>query len=194
MNLVRKLISVMQKQRFSRKIICGRQYFFGRHFHVSGRDNSIRIGDNVFADCRLYTVGTGSISIGSNTSIRYNTRIGAVERVEIGDNVIISNHVTIMDNNNHPVSPEKRLKMISSGYGSELWSWKYADARPVVIGNNVWIGEQARINKGVTVGEGSVIAAAAVVTKDVPPYAIVAGNPAIVVKENIQHGSQIVVR
>lgn len=54
-----------------------------------------------------------------------------------------------------------------------------------MIGKNVWIGEHARICKGVTIGDGSVIAANSVVTKDVPALSIAAGNPAKIVKENI---------
>ena len=55
---------------------------------------------------------------------------------------------------------------------------------PVVIGNNVWIGDKATILPGVTIGDGAVIAANAVVTKDVPPYSVVGGNPAKVIKRN----------
>ena len=53
---------------------------------------------------------------------------------------------------------------------------------PVVIGNNVWIGDKATILPGVTIGDGAVIAANAVVTKDVPAYSVVGGNPARVIK------------
>ena len=55
---------------------------------------------------------------------------------------------------------------------------------PVVIGNNVWIGDKATILPGVTIGDGAVIAANAVVTKDVPAYSVVGGNPAKVIKQN----------
>ena len=54
---------------------------------------------------------------------------------------------------------------------------------PVIIGNNVWIGDKATVLPNVTIGDGAVIAANAVVTKDVPPYSIVAGNPAKVIKQ-----------
>lgn len=64
-----------------------------------------------------------------------------------------------------------------------LWTWKYADHKPVVIGDNVWIGEYAAILKGVTIGRGSIVASHSVVTKNVPEYVIVAGNPARVVKK-----------
>ena len=56
---------------------------------------------------------------------------------------------------------------------------------PIVIGNHVWIGRRAMIMKGVTIGDGAVVAAGAIVTKDVPPNCVVAGVPARVVKENI---------
>ena len=55
--------------------------------------------------------------------------------------------------------------------------------KPVLIGNNVWVGCRAIILKGVTIGEGAVVAAGAVVTKDVPPFTLVAGNPARVIRE-----------
>ena len=64
-----------------------------------------------------------------------------------------------------------------------LWSWEYAESKPIVIKDNVWIGRDCRILKGVTVGEGSIVALGAIVTKDVPPYTVVAGNPAKVVKQ-----------
>jgi acetyltransferase-like isoleucine patch superfamily enzyme len=54
---------------------------------------------------------------------------------------------------------------------------------PVIIGNSVWIGVNSTILKGVTIGEGSVVGAGSVVTKDVPPWTIVAGNPARVIRE-----------
>jgi len=139
----------------------------------------------------LYTVGKGRILIGSNTSIRYNSRIGSAESVSIGNNVIISNNVTIMDNNNHPIHPKDRLRMIASGYGSNLWSWNFSRAKAIVIGDNIWIGEQVRICKGVTIGEGSVVAANSVVTHDVPAFSMVAGNPARIVKSDIDSTDQI---
>ena len=64
-------------------------------------------------------------------------------------------------------------------------SWKYSASKPIRIGENVWIGENVRICKGVTIGNNAVIAACSVVTKDVPANAIAAGNPAKIVKTDI---------
>ena len=70
-----------------------------------------------------------------------------------------------------------------NGFSNDNWSWKHAESAPVVIEDNVWIGQYSTILKGVTIGKGAIVATRAVVTKDVPPYTIVAGNPAKVVKK-----------
>ena len=112
-----------------------------------------------------------------------------MEHITIGNYVIISNHVSISDNNNHPTDPEIRKKMSESGFYSNYWNWELSDHKPVVIEDNVWIGEYATILKGVTVGRGSIVASHSVVTRNVEPYSIVAGNPARKVKE-LSHSSK----
>ena len=74
--------------------------------------------------------------------------------------------------------------------GHYIEDLNYRTAKPVWIGDNVWIGYRAMILKGVTIGDGSIVAANAVVTKDVPPHCIVAGNPAKVIRENIKWREQ----
>ena len=149
---------------------------------VYDRSGSIVVG----RDCIIYgsfvTQENGNIEIGDRVTIRYNTRVGAVNSIKIGNDVIISNNVTIYDNNNHPTDREKRRAICQNLSNAELWKWKYAVQAPVVIEDNVWIGERATILKGVRIGEGSIVAMGAIVTKDVPPNSIVAGNPAKVVK------------
>ena len=80
----------------------------------------------------------------------------------------MAHNVTIMDSDFHHIESENHVM-----------------TKPVTIRDNVWIGNGATILKGVTIGEGSVIAAKSVVTRDVPPHTIVAGNPAKVIKEDI---------
>lgn len=122
------------------------------------------------------------MEIGKYTTIRGYSVIGAVKRIYIGDHVIISNNVHIYDNNNHPTSPKTRIEMCESGFYSSLWEWTKSDAAEVIIEDNVWIGERSTVLKGVTIGKGSIVGCDSVVTKDVPPYSIVAGNPARIVK------------
>ena len=156
---------------------------------ASCRNNSakenITLGKHTLVGGTLIALCGGEITIGDNVYIGQGTSIQAKEKIVVSSNVIIANNVILLDNNNHPVSPEMRLKMSACGdfINDELWSWKYAESAPVVIEENVWIGRDARIMKGVTVGEGSVVALGAVVTHNVPAYCVVAGNPARVVKE-----------
>lgn len=75
--------------------------------------------------------------------------------------------------------------MFQTPHGSEERCWIYSDSKPIIIGENVWIGENVRICKGVSIGNNAVIGACSVVTKDVPENAIAAGNPAKIVKTDI---------
>ncbi|MBO5702772.1 MAG: acyltransferase [Clostridia bacterium] len=149
---------------------------------VADVPGSVRIGEKCRVFAHLYTQNEGKITIGDHTCIYGHTVIGSVSEISIGSCVIISNHVHIYDNNNHPTSPEVRKQMCLEGFEGAAWRWDKSASAPITICDNVWIGEYSAIMKGVTVGEGSIVAAHSVVTKDVPPYSIVAGNPARVVK------------
>lgn len=149
----------------------------------SNSKNDIVIGNRCEIKGRLISFEGGKIRIGDNCFMNFNSCIGAMDSVTIGNDVIIATDVRIFDNNNHPTSPELRKKMSHSDFYGDLWTWRYADHKAVVIGDNVWIGEYSAILKGVTIGKGSIIASHSVVTKDVPEYVIVAGNPARIVKK-----------
>ena len=134
----------------------------------------------------------GKIEIGDHCLVGPNCIVGAVDSVKLGNYVRVSINVTIIDNNNHPVNPYDRKIMNSVDYSSEFRTWKYAVARPIVIHDNVWIGRNSIINKGVTIGENSIVAAGSIVTKDVPANCIVAGNPARVVKSDIDKEPRLI--
>ena len=153
-----------------------------RCFNLTAERTRISVGANSLLMGKLYACGDGSISIGENFYMGINSMIGSSNSVKIGNCVIISNDVCIYDNNNHPTSPSFRVKMSKEGFSNDNWSWKWAESAPVVIEDNVWIGQYCTILKGVTIGKGAVVGTRSVVTKDVPPYSIVAGNPAKVVK------------
>lgn len=143
----------------------------------------IIIGNNCdLSDCRLYAIGDGKILIGNFTTIRYNSKISAVCEIKIGDYVIISNNVRIYDHNSHPTDPQVRIEMCKGGFYGDAWSATKASNKPVTVEDNVWVGEYSTILKGVHIGKGSIVASNSVVVKDVPPYSIVAGNPAKIVK------------
>lgn len=92
------------------------------------------------------------------------------EKIEIGEDLAIAEQVVIRDSDNHIVSSSKGHKM----------------TQPIRIGNHVWIGTRATVLKGVTIGDGAIIAAGAVVTRDVPPACLAAGVPAKVIKKNVE--------
>ena len=110
-----------------------------------------------------------NIHVGENFYANFDCVILDVCRVDIGQNCQIAPGVHIYTAT-HPLDATERIK--SPEYG-----------KPVTIGDNVWIGGQAVLNPGVTVGDNSVIASGAVVTTDVPDKVVVQGNPATVVKE-----------
>lgn len=152
----------------------------------------IRIGNSFKLSGELISSHKGKISIGNYSLVGPNCVVGAVNSVTIGDYVLISNNVIVIDNNNHPVNPYDRLIMNKQSYDSPYRNWKYSVSSPIVICNNVWIGRNSIINKGVTIGENAIVAANSVVTKDVPTNCIVAGNPAKVVKWDIQNEVRLI--
>jgi acetyltransferase-like isoleucine patch superfamily enzyme len=91
--------------------------------------------------------------------------------VTIGDRVLVGGSAQIVDTDFHPLDPETRRRDINAG-----------QTRPITIGDDVFIGMNSIILKGVTIGDGSVVGAGSVVSQDVPPRTIVAGNPARVVR------------
>jgi len=117
---------------------------------------------------------TPSITIGRNCHFGVQNHITCTNRISIGDNLLTGKWVTITDNSHGDstfdhmnMDPLKR-PIVSKG--------------PISIGNNVWIGDKATILPNVSIGDGVIIAANAVVTKDVPPYSVVGGNPATIIK------------
>ena len=179
------LKKVRAKREFRKNALVGENVELrstARCFNLTSEIERISIGANSLLMGKLYACGEGRISIGENFYIGSNSMIGSCDSIKIGNCVIISNDVCIYDNNNHPTAPSFREKMSKEGFSNDNWSWKWAESAPVVIEDNVWIGQYCTILKGVTIGKGSVVGTRAVVTKDVPPYSIVAGNPAKVVK------------
>jgi acetyltransferase-like isoleucine patch superfamily enzyme len=135
-----------------------------------GRDATLRIGKRVSLreGVRLMFEGDGRgiIELGDDVFINARSEIRCEELVSIGRGSILSFDVTVMDTDFHQLEGADRVA-------------------PVTIGEHTWIGARAMILKGVTIGAGAVIAAAAVVTSDVPPACLVAGSPARVIRDGV---------
>lgn len=133
----------------------------------------------------IISIAGGKVIMHDWSKIGPHSVITAVNRVEIGKDTAIATGVTIIDNNTHPLNPEDRRYMRHTPHGSRERSNEFSANSPIIIGENVWIGSNARIQKGVTIGDNAIIAANSVVTHDVPANSIAAGNPAKIVKTDI---------
>ncbi|HDR9505218.1 transferase [Burkholderia cepacia] len=115
----------------------------------------------------FHATGGAGMKIGRNVFVNQNCTFYDLGGLEIGDDVMIGPNVSLITSG-HPVEPSRRRDFVV--------------AKPIAIERNVWIGAGATIIGGVTVGEHSVVAAGAVVTRDVPPNTLVGGNPATVIR------------
>lgn len=148
----------------------------GSRVRLSGRakivnEGRMTIGDRVRLDStvaklELVALAGGHLEIAENAFINYGTSIVAAAHVRVGEDCLIGTHVMVMDCDFHRVE-------------DKAWD---TNGEPIILEPRVWLGNRSIVLKGVTVGHDSVVAAGAVVTKDVPPRTVVAGNPARVVR------------
>ena len=137
-----------------------------------------------YAGCSFAIGNDGQCTIGDFTLLN-GALIMAEEKIEIGSYCLVSWNVGIADSDFHPLEPAQRLidaQALAPYFKGRADRPKLKTA-PVKICDNVWIGMNAVILKGVTIGENSVVAAGSVVTKSVGPNVVVAGNPAMTVKQ-----------
>jgi len=142
--------------------------------HIVGQGD-IYIGDHAIMDGRIdIKFGarfsrTPTLRIGSHTGIGNECAFLIGKSITIGDHCRIASEVSMFDSSGHPLDPADRLAGLPP---------RDEDVRPITVGNNVWIGRAAVIFPGVTIGDGAVVSARAVVMHDVPANTVVAGNPA----------------
>lgn len=195
------VISYIYNFRIYSAICSIKKYFytglFKRHFKTFGKGSEIKpsflmligpqyisVGKNCYIGSRVQLTAWDSSYIGGNytpeiilgdgVSIGDESQVTAINRIVIGNGVLTGKKVLISDNSHGEVTREM---MDVAPLGRQVVS-----KGEVVIGDHVWIGEKATIVANVKIGQGSVIAANSVVTKDVPPYCVVAGCPAKIVK------------
>jgi acetyltransferase-like isoleucine patch superfamily enzyme len=141
-------------------IIVGKESNVGGSVIFEREDVSVLIGDRVFMYGKLI----------------------AAESINLGNDILIAWGVTILDNNSHPIAFSERAEDLAN-WRIEKKDWSNVKTATVTISDKTWIGFNSIILKGVTIGEGAIVGAGSVVTKDVPAWTIVAGNPARVIRE-----------
>jgi acetyltransferase-like isoleucine patch superfamily enzyme len=160
----------------------GDNFFSEGNLHLEGNLH-IKIGNNVRIDknssltawTQYYdSTFTPSIVLGNNVAIGESAHITSINSIILGDGVLLGKHVTISDNSHGSITCEDALiepkfrKLVSKG--------------PVIVEKNVWIGDKVTILSGVHIGEGAIIGANSVVTRDIPAYSVACGVPCRVVK------------
>jgi acetyltransferase-like isoleucine patch superfamily enzyme len=128
------------------------------------------------------TFDKASASIAIGKRVFMSGSLIAAQSIEIGDDVMVSWGVTVVDHNSHAISFSKRADDVIN-WRDRSKDWSNVKIAPVKISNKVWVGFNSIILKGVTIGEGAIVGAGSVITKDVPPWTIVAGNPARIIRE-----------
>lgn len=181
--MIRKLFYTKKyaylKKRFKK---CGKNfscigdvYILGPQYIELGNDIGLDRGTRLeawdsFANKRFKP----RIVIGDRVGFNPDCHIGAINKIVIGNNVLFGAGVLVTDHSHGRVNgkekdiPPAKRPLYSKG--------------PVIIEDNVWVGERAAILPGVRIGKGAIIGANAVITHDVPPYSVVAGNPARIIK------------
>ena len=162
-------------------------------FRVGKEDrNYVTIGKRCLIDANfIFESPSGYVSIGDNVHIGGATFI-CRNKIEVHDDVTMAWGITIYDHNSHSISWEERKNDNDNCYADYIKfqgnnivnkDWSAVVSKPIVIQSKVWIGFNVTVLKGVTIGEGAVIGACSVVTKDVAPWTVVGGNPAVLIKK-----------
>lgn len=147
-----------------------------------GRGCRLLIGESCVVNSRVvFERQNVMLSVGDRCFIG-NGVISVAESVEIGNDVLISWGVAITDHNSHSMKFSERQQDVRD-WRSSVKNWAGVKVGKVVIQDKAWIGFNTIVLKGVTVGEGAIVGAGSVVSKDVPPFTVVAGNPARVIRE-----------
>jgi len=161
-------------------------YFYPEALVVNHLNDKTKIAigkeGRIIGQLVLYAHG-GEILIGDHCFVGKDTRIWSAKKISIGNRVLIAHNVNIHDNTSHPLNSKLRhedfLHIFSKGHQTSI----DLNEKEIIIEDDVWIGFNATIQKGVTVGRGSIIGANSVITKDVPAYSVIVGNPQRILRQ-----------
>lgn len=144
-------------------------------------NNRVEIGRDCIVNCTIAFDRPGAWFRAGDRCYFGDSTFVAAEGIECGDDVLFSWGVTVVDHDSHALDwADRASDVLDWGQGKK--DWARVPTKKVVIEDRVWIGFNAIILKGVRIGREAVVAAGAVVTKDVPAGAVVAGNPARIIR------------
>lgn len=193
-NLKRQICLYRQKKNLRNYAIIGNNNVFTDEFSFTLYQPTsrkyLKIGSKSFLSCSIvFETNTGLVDIGNHVYIGASKLI-CKSGIVIEDYVTIAWGVYIYDHDSHSLDYRERMKdndrqiedALAGRFFIESKDWQVVKTKPIIIRKNAWIGMNCIILKGVEIGEGAVVAAGSVVTKNVPPFTVVAGNPAKPIK------------
>jgi acetyltransferase-like isoleucine patch superfamily enzyme len=144
----------------------------------------ISIGESCLIHGQLVLERSESrISIGSNSFVGGGTTLDCTLSITLDDDVLLSYGCIVSDCDNHSSKLSLRKDDLAAWMSNSRRNWNHSPMAPVRLCRGAWIGARSIILKGVTIGEGAVVGAGSVVTRDIPSYTVVAGNPARIIRE-----------
>ena len=197
-NKIRKFVRKIQKNKLMKQIApyvdLNLDTRYGETFrcelrHPQPGRKYLKIGSHGIIDAAfIFEKDTGHISVGDRCLI--SGTIISIDGVEIGNDVIIAWDTLVYDHNSHAVNWEERKGDLYGEYENYLKygdpcankNWTVVKSAPIKIQDKAWIGTGCKILKGVTIGEGAVVQAGSVVTRNVEPWTVVGGNPARIIR------------
>lgn len=187
-HFLKNLLRLYRYRAYKSMCVSGENLRIGDTGLIAGDNNTpsnIRIGNNVAIDGNVASQNncTGVIEIGDYSYIGANTRVWAYKRISIGKHVAISHNCNVFDSNSHAVDYLERQNAHIEFFHTNKYVEKNVSCKDVVIEDNVWIGANSCIMKGVHIGARSIIGAGSVVVHSIPADCVAAGNPAKVIKK-----------
>jgi len=151
-------------------------------FSGAGDRNKIKIGKQsvIAGELVVYEDG-GSITIGEYCFIGSNSKLWAGAHITLGDRVFVSHNVNIHDSPSHSLSAKERHEHFQTLFINKKFRLGDVVKEHIIIEDDAWIGFNASIMRGVRIGRGAIVAAGAIVTKDVPSFTIVAGPTSLTI-------------
>jgi acetyltransferase-like isoleucine patch superfamily enzyme len=181
-----RIVGVHRTLQFKARAFCGTGFKATERaciFPHGAARSSINFGSHACIDGTVEVYDRGCLTVGSHFFLG-RSRLYCAHKVTIGNYVLVSDNVSIMDSDLHPIKASRR-RDVADAWAVGTFPDVYADTAgaAVTIDDDVWIGFGAAVLKGVTIGRGAIVGAGSLVTSDVRPWTVVAGSPAREIRE-----------